>query len=265
MAEWLKALCLDQSARLGRRATGSNPVLSAINRRTRTDMAKIDKYVSFVKEHVGIQQRLAKKYDDSPYRKGQHLESAKNFADLAQFLTEIQKRGTGDTSYLNRGDSPLKRLHLTYEDIADLSEDQLKELNINDADKQDLVVEHIIAENGGVYSLDKIMVDLFRQTKEFPKRNTITSRLYRMVGKGIIYNVPGKKGVYSTFEMTPDEAKKMFGVDGDSDDAPTGALSEPAPAAAAEPAAGSPPVPKPRPASPFAKKFTGSTSIPRRI
>jgi hypothetical protein len=192
-------------------------------------MAKIDKYIAIVKKHIGIQQELAKKYEDSPYRKGQHLESAKNFADLEQFLNEIQKKGTDDTSYLNRGDSARKRLHLTYEDIADLSEEHLKELSLTEADRQDLVVEHIIAQNGGVYSLDKIMVDLFRKTKEFPKRNTITSRLYRMVGKGMIFNVPGKKGVYSTFEMTPDEAKKMFGVDSETEEA----ASSPAPAAEA--------------------------------
>ncbi len=40
-----------------------------------------------------------------------------------------------------------------------------------------------------------------------------------MVGKGMIYNVPGKKGVYSTYEMTPDEAKKMFGVDVETEEA----------------------------------------------
>ena len=221
-------------------------------------MAKIDKYVAFVKEHIGIQHKLAKKYEDSPYRKGQHLDSAKSFTELEQFLNEIQRNGTDDTSYLNRGNSPLKRLHLTYEDIADLNEDQLKELNLTEADKQDLVVEHIIAQRGGVYSLDKIMVDLFRQTREFPKRSTITSRLYRMVGKGMIYNVPGKKGVYSTYEMTADEAKKMFGVDGETD--------EPASSATAEPSTVIPP-PQPAKKSMFDQtknRLTSSVSLPSR-
>jgi hypothetical protein len=55
------------------------------------------------------------------------------------------------------------------------------------------------------------MVELYKRTKEVPRRNTMTSRLYRMAGRGMIYNVPGKKGVYSTFELTEQEAKKMFG------------------------------------------------------
>jgi hypothetical protein len=222
-------------------------------------MAKIDKYAAFVKEQVGVQQKLAVKYEDSPFRRGQHLDSAKNFAELADFLSEIQKKGTSDTSYLYRADTPLKRLHLTYEDIKDLTEEQLRELNLTEADRQDIIVEHIIAQNGGFHSLDKIMVDLFKETKEFPKRTTIVSRLYRMVSKGMIYNVPGKKGVYSTFEMTEQEAKKLFGnVDGETEES-TGAAS---------PETATPPPTPPAPKHAFDKnklRFSSSTSISRRI
>jgi hypothetical protein len=192
-------------------------------------VSKIDKQIAFVKEHVAIQQKLAKKYEDSPFRKGQHIESAKGFMELTEFLTEIQSKGTGNTAYLFRDESPKKRLNLTHEDLDGLPEELLKELNLTDADRQDLAVEHLIAQAGGVLPLDKIMIDLYRRTGEVPKRNTLTSRLYRMVGKGMIYNVPGKKGVYSTFEMSEDEAKKRLGVDGEQEDQATAASpSEPA-------------------------------------
>jgi hypothetical protein len=227
-------------------------------------MGKIDKYVDFVKEHVALQHKLAKKYEDSPFRKNQHLDSAKGFADIEQFLTEIQKKGTSDTSYLNRGDSPLKRLHLTYEDISDLTEDQLRELNLTEADRQDLVVEHMIAQNGGIYSLDKIMVDLFRQTKEFPKRSTIISRLYRMAGKGMIYNVPGKKGVYSTYEMTEQDARKLFGnVDVESEEAPP-VTDNPAPAPTQPPAQTIHEKPSGLARSKYSSKFMDSAATGRR-
>jgi hypothetical protein len=188
-------------------------------------MGKMEDYLAFVKEHVGIQQKLAQKYEDSPYRKSQHLKSAKNFADLANFLAEIQSKGTRDTSYLNRGDSPRKRIALTYEDVDGAPEELLRELNLSDADKQDLLIEYLIAQAGGVLSLDKIMVEFWRSTRDVPKRTTLTSRLFRMAGKGIIYNVPGKKGVYSTYELREDEAKRMFGADGEAEDA---APSQPA-------------------------------------
>lgn len=226
-------------------------------------MAKIDKYADFVKEQVAVQQKLAVKYEDSPFRRGQHLESAKNLAELAGFLAEIQKKGTNDVSYLSRGDSPLKRLHLTYEDIESAPEELLRELNLSETDRQELMVEYMIAQAGGVLSLDRILVDLYKRTKEVPKRNTITSRLYRMVGRGMIYNVPGKKGVYSTYEMTEQEARKLFGnTDIETEEATS-------PAAAPENAVA--PAPSPASRTMFPKvgdknrRFLESASVPRRV
>lgn len=191
-------------------------------------MGKMEDYLAFVKEQVGVQQKLAQKYEDFPYRKGQHIKSARNFADLAVFLAEIQTRGTRDTSYLNRGDSPRKRMALTYEDIENAPEDLLKELNLTETDKQDLLIEYLIAQAGGILSLDKIMIELYRRTRDVPKRNTITSRLFRMAGRGVIYNVPGKKGLYSTYDVSEEDAKRMFGADSEADEAtPAASASTP--------------------------------------
>jgi hypothetical protein len=199
-------------------------------------MAKIDTYLEFVKEQVAVQEKLSEKYGDSPYRRELHLKSAKNFADLANFLAELQSRGTRDTAYLNRGDSPLKRMGLTYEDIDGAPEDLLRELSLTEADKQDLLTEYIIAQAGGVLSLDKVMVELWKRLREVPIRNTLTSRLYRMVGKKMIYNVPGKKGYYSTYELTEQDTKKMFGQVGEE-------TTEEAPAATPQTAASPSPAP----------------------
>jgi hypothetical protein len=199
-------------------------------------MQKLEHYLAFVKEQVGVQQGLAKKYENSPFRKGQHLKSAKNLTELADFLAEIQTNGTQDTSYLNRGSSPQKRLLLTYEEIDGAPEELLKELNLSETDRQDLLIEYLIAKAGGILSLDKIMLQLWKKSGEVPKRNTLTSRLYRMAAKGMIYNVPGKKGVYSTYEVTEDEAKKLFGnsIDGDAEEtSSTSTETTPAPSSTA--------------------------------
>lgn len=227
-------------------------------------MGKIENYVEFVKEQVGVQQKLAKKYESSPYRKGQHLASAKNFAELEGFLTEIQTKGTQDTSYLNRGDSPQKRLLLTFEEIDGLPEELLKELNVSDTDKQDFMVEHLIAQAGGILSLDKIMIELYRRTGEIPKRNTITSRLYRMAGKGMIYNVPAKKGVYSTYEVTEQEVKKLFGnVEADEEPAVVAATeTTQSPQVVQEPA--TPEKPTSPQVSKFKNRYMNSTFTGRR-
>ncbi len=183
-------------------------------------MGKIDNYVEFVKEQVAVQERLARKYDED-YRKSLHLKTARTFADLTRFLEEIQKRGTLDTAYLNRGDTPQKRILITFEEIENAPDELLKELNLTENDKQELLIEYLIAQAGGVLSLDKIIVELYVRTKEVPKRAALTARLFRMASRGMIYNVPGKKGVYSTYELTEAEAKKMFGqIDGETTEEP---------------------------------------------
>ncbi len=78
-------------------------------------------------------------------------------------------------------------------------------------------------------SLDKIMLALYERTKEFPRRTTITSRLYRMALRGMIFNVPGKKGIYSTYELTEADAKKMFGQFDESSQEPGPSPATPAP------------------------------------
>jgi hypothetical protein len=213
VAEWLKAPDSDSGAPLGRGATGSNPVVSAtIVGRTRT-MRKIDTYLDFVKEQVSVQDKLSKKLDYDEYRRSVHRKSKNSFMELADFLEEIKKRGVRETSYLNRGGAPQKRIQLTYEEIEHAPEDLLRELNLSDTDKQELLIEYIIAQEGGVTSLDRIMLELYKRTKEVPKRTTTITRLFRMANRGIIYNVPGKKGVYSTYELSEAESKKMFGSD----------------------------------------------------
>jgi hypothetical protein len=188
-------------------------------------MAKIDTFISFVKDQVGVQDKLAKKYEDDDYRKRLHLKTRKSFSELASFLEEIKSKGTENVAYINRGTSPQKRILLTYEDIVNAPDELLKELNIGDADRQELIIEYIIAQEGGILSLDKIMVALFKWGGEVPKRAAVTQRLYRMASRGMIYNVPGKKGVYSTYELTEHEAQKIFGPDSDSDSPPSPATN----------------------------------------
>jgi hypothetical protein len=196
-------------------------------------MPKIDSHVTFVKDQVAVQERLARKYDEDDYRKSLHFKTANSFAEIARFLEEIQKRGTQDIAYLNRGDTPLKRIHLTFEEIEHAPDELLQELNLTDTDRQEMLIEYLIAQAGGILSLDKIIVDLYKRTKQVPKRATITSRLYRMAGRGMIYNVPGKKGVYSTYELSEADAKKMFGQ---FDEVPEESI--PAPTPTPTPAAG---------------------------
>lgn len=184
-------------------------------------MGKIEDYIGFVKDQVQIQDRLATKYDHEPYRSNRHVKARNSFAELAEYLEQIKDHGLDfDDNSMNRSLSAQKRIHLTYEDIQGLPDELIKELNVTDTDRQEMVIEHIIAQSGGVLSLDKILVELYRRTREVHKRNTLTSRLFRMAQRGMIYNVPGKKGVYSTYEISEQDAKKMFGQDRETEETP---------------------------------------------
>ena len=74
----------------------------------------------------------------------------------------------------------------------------------------------------------------------------------------MIYNVPGKKGVYSTYEMSEQEAKKMFGnVDAESEEVATTESPAPTPTPATAHPSGTA-------KSKYSKIFMDSTAPARR-
>ncbi len=79
--------------------------------------------------------------------------------------------------------------------------------------KLDFAIEAVVNEAGGVASLDKILIGLYKKTREVHKRGTITSRLYRMRQKNTIFAVPNKSGFYSTKSLSEQDVKRLFGQD----------------------------------------------------
>ena len=89
-------------------------------------------------------------------------------------------------------------LALTSADVAGLPDDVIKELNISESDKLELSIIELVNGAGGTLILDKIIAGLHWMTGETHQRVTLTSKLYRMGRKGLIFSVPKKKGVYTT-------------------------------------------------------------------
>lgn len=174
-------------------------------------MDRIETHIAFVKDQMIAQENLAKKYEQQPYRAGRHLTTAQRFRILLDDLDAQQKKQSEGTETTGRSVSSAKRLALTLQDIEDLPEELIKELNITETDRLELIIENIITTAGGILSLGKILVELYRRTGEINKRTALTMRLFRMAQRGIIFNVPGKKGIYSTYEISEADAKRMFG------------------------------------------------------
>lgn len=88
-------------------------------------------------------------------------------------------------------------VNLNSSDIEDIPDELFEQLSVTDADRQEFQLFDLIEEHGGVMSLDKILVTLYRTTGEVHDRTKLNQRLYRMVVKGTLHPVPNHKGVYS--------------------------------------------------------------------
>jgi hypothetical protein len=86
----------------------------------------------------------------------------------------------------------------------------MSELSVSSADKTEYAILNLMEKAGGIMSLDQIIVGLYRTTQEIHKRQTTTSRLYRMAGKNLVFSVPNKKGVYSLEPISEEEAAKLL-------------------------------------------------------
>ena len=178
-------------------------------------MSIIDEKISFVKEQIDFQEKQAKKFSSDAWRQGLHKGSADKYRDLVSFI-ESQQKKIEELEISNAFDkasppSQLSQFNLSFEEVQALPEDLIKELSFSDSDKTEFLIQNLIAEYGGLASLDRILVGIFKKTGEVHKRNAITAKVYRMVNKGMLFSVPTKKGVYSIKEISEEEAVKLFG------------------------------------------------------
>ena len=175
-------------------------------------MNNLAQFVPFVNEQIAHQEKQRLKFASgklkSAYREALHSESRDKFsALLAEILAvaETLKRAPAVEKSL------FAQIALDYDEITSLPEELLEELSSSQYDKGELQVLKMMREYGGIISLDRILVNLYKQTGEITKRPALTSRLYRMVQKEVIFSVPGKKGFYSLHPLTDDELSTLFG------------------------------------------------------
>lgn len=92
-------------------------------------------------------------------------------------------------------------INLTPEDLEGLPPEVLQQLGLSESDYYEMELVRLINKVGGVISLDKLIVLLYKEKGEIVERTPINAKLYRMTKKGMIFSVPGRKGVYSTQSM----------------------------------------------------------------
>lgn len=160
----------------------------------------------------------------SPRRTSQHAKFSQQFEALAAFLNR-------QASYVDKLEDELAQrpppqppllsvqLSLRLEDIDGLPEELMQELSITDGDKADFAIQALMQENGGVMSLDQLLIGLYRKTREIHKRANLNARVYRLTKKGTLFDVPGRRGVYSTRQLTESESAALDRSGGQAPDA----------------------------------------------
>lgn len=172
----------------------------------------LEKFIPFVKDQSAYHAKMAARFgpgsqQKDPFRAQKHAESSAKFAELAQALEQAANMPSAVPSAALKP----RQLSLGFDEIQDLPDELLQELSISDADRTDYAILQIIEECGGIASLDRILVGLYKATGEVMKRSTLTSRAYRMAQKGNLFSVPTKKGVYSTHELKEDQVSQILG------------------------------------------------------
>jgi hypothetical protein len=174
-------------------------------------VANLDKYLDFVKDQINLQERLANRYELQPWRQDKHVNTGRQFRELYDDLLKAQQQINEFGQQTESIGNIYRKMALTLEDVEGLPSELVEQLSISESDKLDFAIESILNQAGGILSLDKILIGLYKATGEIHKRNNITSRLYRMRQKGAIYNVPNKSGFYSTRALSEADVRRLFG------------------------------------------------------
>jgi hypothetical protein len=160
---------------------------------------------AFVKSQIAFHEGMAKKFANVPKRLSKHLETAATFQQLGDHLQSI----AAPASHGALGKKPIQ-LAISFDELEGLPPELMQELSVSDGDRADFTILKIIESLGGVASLDRILVGLYKETGEIMKRAALTSKIYRMSQKGLVFSVPSKKGVYSIQELTEEQAANLF-------------------------------------------------------
>ncbi len=150
----------------------------------------LENLTSFVNEQITFHERmLAHALEQGEERRAPRHQSVIN--RYKQILAVFEDVGSRRTT------AGTHRLALTWEEVHDLPAELLSELSVSDGDKLEFEMLRILEAQGGVASLDRFLVELYRRTGEIYQRTWLNNKLYRMVQKEMLHSVPGKKGVYS--------------------------------------------------------------------
>ena len=119
-------------------------------------MSMLAQFIPFVNEQVAVQARLANRYGNDEKRSGLHKASSDAFRSLLDAVNTADKQLDAGSQRSFKGNP----LTIRPQELEDLPPELLAELSEGVvADRGDLVLLKIVEENGGVASLDQILIE----------------------------------------------------------------------------------------------------------
>lgn len=158
-------------------------------------MDNVSDCIEFVKKQVEYQDRRATMTRKEPKKLHFHLEEAKRFRSLLQFLETLSNKPLPIKQPTSSID-PIAPL--LPKELVGLPQELIDELSAKATDKQELLITELIDSHGGTLSLDRILVGIYAKSGVIMKRSVLNAKLYRMIKKEMVYAVPKKKGIYTT-------------------------------------------------------------------
>lgn len=124
------------------------------------------------------------------------ITSTEEQASFAELISDLEKLPLSSSP-----PSTYDSINLTPEDLEGLPPEVIRQLGLNESDYYEMELVRLINKAGGIISLDKLIILLYKEKGEIVERTPINAKLYRMTKKGMVFSVPGRKGVYSTHSM----------------------------------------------------------------
>jgi hypothetical protein len=99
-----------------------------------------------------------------------------------------------------------------YGDLSDLPSDLIAQLSGVKTDELEDQIYATVKAAGDEIELDRLLIELFRRFGTVHERRFLNNKCYRMVTKGLIHQVRGRKGVY-TVNVTREDAPSATTTD----------------------------------------------------
>ena len=111
---------------------------------------------------------LLKKYSALLKTIDEKMKSDAEYSRFLEFVEELQN--------IPAGQSNTDGINLTADDLANLPPEMLAQLGLNDSDYLELDIVRIITGFGGIASLDKILISLYREKNEIFERTGLNAK-----------------------------------------------------------------------------------------